>query len=183
MSPLPLTTVRLHLQPFDLADAPAVQEWAKDARVAATTLNIPHPYPDGAAEDWIGSLHEQHHRNRGTTVAIRLRHDDTLIGAMGLGIHPQHNRAELAYWIGVPYWGQGYATEAARAVIRYGFQDLGLHRIWAAAMVHNPASSRVLEKAGLKREGLLRQHVKKGDTYIDLVYYGLLQEEWASLCN
>jgi ribosomal-protein-alanine N-acetyltransferase len=99
------------------------------------------------------------------------------VGAVGLILAPAHDRAELGYWIGAPYWGRGYATEASRAVVRWGFEGLGLRRIHASHFPRNPASGRVLEKLGMRHEGTLRQHVKKWDEYLDLESYGLLADE------
>ena len=83
----------------------------------------------------------------------------------------------MGYWIGVPYWNKGYCSEAAKALIGYGFDELGLNRVFAEHMVRNPASGRVMEKAGMTYEGTLRQHVKKWDRYEDLKVYGILRTE------
>lgn len=97
------------------------------------------------------------------------------MGVVSLGLAMAHHRAELGYWIGKPYWGQGYMTEAARAVIEFGFQQLSLNRIVAYAMTKNPASSRVMEKNGMTYEGTFPQHVRKWDDYEDLVAYGIVR--------
>ncbi|HEX7708287.1 MAG TPA: GNAT family protein, partial [Thermoanaerobaculia bacterium] len=86
--------------------------------------------------------------------------------------------AELGYWVGVPFWGRGYASEAAAEVIRFGFEDCGMHRIYGCHYARNPASGRILEKVGMTREGTFRQHILKWGEYLDVVYYGLLREEW-----
>jgi len=92
-------------------------------------------------------------------------------------IEPDHRRAELGYWVGVPYWGNGYATEAARAVVKYGFGTLGLHRIFASHFANNPASARVLRKIGMRYEGRLRGHVLKWGEFLDLEMYGMLASD------
>jgi hypothetical protein len=78
------------------------------------------------------------------------------------------------YWIGKPYWGLGYATEAAEEVVRYGFEDLALHRIQAKHFGSNPASGKVMRKVGMSQEGVRPEHYKKWETYEDRVDYGLL---------
>ena len=93
---------------------------------------------------------------------------------------PEHDHAELGYWIGVPYWGAGYATEGARAVMQFGFETLSLNRIFASHFSRNPASGRVLQKIGMRYEGTLRRHLKKWDEYIDLECYGVLRSEFQS---
>jgi len=85
----------------------------------------------------------------------------------------------LGFWIGTDYWSQGYATEAGRAVIRFAFEQLNLNRVHAHHMVRNPASGRVLEKLGMKREGVLRQRLKKWGVFEDVVVMAILREEWA----
>ena len=145
-----LVTDRLILRPFKLIDAKQVQILAGDKQIASTTLLIPHPYPDGAAEDWIASHKEKYDSGRGAYFAITLKEKGKLIGAMNLlGIVESH-RGELAYWIGVPYWNNGYCTEAAEAVLRYGFLDRGLNRIHARYFSRNFASGRVLKKLGMR---------------------------------
>ena len=90
---------------------------------------------------------------------------------------PAHQHAELGYWIGVPYWGRGFATEAAGAVAALGFESLGLHRIFAHVHAGNIASQRVLEKIGMRHEGRSREHVRKWDLFVDCENYGLLADE------
>jgi len=109
--------------------------------------------------------------------AIVRRTAPPLLGAIGLQLNLQHTNAELGYWIGKPYWQAGYCTEAARAVVTYGFESLGLHRIHAFHMTRNPASGRVLQKIGMCHEGCLRQHVNKWEVFEDLALYGLLKSE------
>jgi RimJ/RimL family protein N-acetyltransferase len=84
----------------------------------------------------------------------------------------------MGYWIGAPYWNRGYATEAARAVLRFAFDTVGLHRIYATHFTRNPASGRVMEKTGMQREGVWREHLMRGERFEDAVVYGILREEW-----
>lgn len=99
---------------------------------------------------------------------------------MGLILDSENNCAELGYWIGKPYWGRGYCTEAARAIVRYGFDDLHLHRIHSSHFASNPASGRVMQKIGMTREGCLRQHIRKWGQWEDVVLYGILRSQWQS---
>ena len=112
-----LATARLELGAFTPADAPTVQLLAGDKNIAATTLLIPHPYPNSVAEQWIATHQHEFENGKGIVFAIRLRADNSLIGCISLGIEPVHSRAELGYWIGKPYWNCGFYTEAVRAVI------------------------------------------------------------------
>ena len=172
-----LETDRLILRPLELSDAPTIRALAGHPDIAATTLNIPHPYPEGAAEAFIRSLSEEKPDPAYTFGMVR-KQDDQLMGAIGIRPVAQFDRAEIGYWIGVPYWGQGYTSEAARRVVAFGFEALKLHRIYATYLSHNTASRRVMEKAGMTYEGTLRQHVKRFDRYYDLGYCGILRAEW-----
>jgi [ribosomal protein S5]-alanine N-acetyltransferase len=169
-----LTTARLILRPFVPDDAAAVQQFAGDREVAASTINVPHPYPDGAAEMWINSHAALWAERQGMTLAVAERPGGALVGAIGLIIAAADRRAELGYWIGRPYWNRGYATEAGRAVLDYGFGPLGLHRIMARHLARNPASGRVMQKLGMTQEGVLRDHVLKWGVFEDLVVYAVL---------
>jgi 8-oxo-dGTP diphosphatase len=137
-----IETARLILRPPAEDDAAAIERYVSDPDVALQTANIPHPYPPGAAREWIAA------RAKGAVFMVTRRDDGALIGAIGL--EPQERAiAELGYWIGKPFWGQGYATEAAKAVLAHGFARLGLRVIEAGARTANAASIRVQEKAGL----------------------------------
>lgn len=175
--PLPptLTTDRLVLRAFRADDAPDVQRLVSAREIALNTLSIPHPYPEGAAAQWIGT-HEGSVDDH--PFAITLRGDGLVVGCVGIRFHPDHDRGELGYWIGVPYWGAGYATEASRAVIGWAFETCNLNRIFAEHFTRNPASGAVMRRLGMQYEGLLRQHVRKWDEYCDVAIYSILRSEW-----
>ena len=182
MNELPtLETERLILRPFGPDDASRVEELAGNRAVAEKTSNIPHPYPEGAAEEWIGRHREAYQKEQDLTLAVTRRKQPEVIGSVHLNLNLPHLAAELGYWIGVPYWNRGYATEAAAELIRCGFEDLDLNRIQALHMHSNPASGRVLEKLGMQREGLLRQAVLRFNQFHDYVMLAILAEEYHSL--
>jgi len=169
-----LETPRLGLRPYDTSDIAELLPLVGSREVAATTLRIAHPYTEEHARAFLALADEPDK----IWLAITLRNDGRQIGGIGLRLEPQHRHAELGYWLGVQYWGLGYATEAAQEMIRYGFQDLGLHRIFASHFAHNPASGRILKKLGMRWEGCQRQHLRKWDQFIDLELYGQLRQEW-----
>ena len=173
-----LKTSRLILRSFDLADAKKVQILAGDRAIASTTLNIPHPYEDGMAEEWIRTHPEKFQRGEFVNFAIVLRSRNELIGAIGLALHQEHFHAEMGYWVGKPYWNQGYCTEAAREVLRYGFEELSLNRIHVMHLSRNPASGKVMKKIGMIHEGRRRQHILKWGVFEDVELYGLLKSEF-----
>jgi ribosomal-protein-alanine N-acetyltransferase len=173
-----LTTERLFLRAFTIEDAPDLQGLINTREVALNTLRIPFPYPDGEAERWIAT-HEDPQQQKGDHVfAVTLQATQKLIGTVGLHVKADHDHGEIGYWIGVPYWGHGYATEAARAVVRFGFETLALNRIFAMHFARNSASGRVLQKIGMRHEGTLRRHLKKWDEYVDLECYGIMRDEF-----
>lgn len=173
-----LTTLRLLLRPFSVGDAKSVQRLAGDFAVADTTLVIPHPYQDGMAEEWISTHRPGFEAGELAVFAAVLRETGELVGAVGLSITRRYDRAEIGYWIGRPYWGRGYCTEAATAVMAFGFTNYRLNRVYATHFVRNPASGRVMQKLGMTREGTLRQHAKRWDRFEDFVVYGILRSEW-----
>lgn len=153
-----LTTARLVLRAFVAEDTAGVQRLAGDPAVAEQAL-LPHPCADGIAGAWIAGRQAACERGEATNFAIERAHDRALIGAIGLAFEPRHAAARLGYWLGRAYWGRGYASEAAAAVVAHGFETLALERIWAPRFRANEASARVLEKVGLAHEGCRREFV------------------------
>ena len=177
--PIPtLHTERLRLRPYTMADAPHVQRMAGSPAIASTTLALPHPYLDGMAEAWIGT-HAPGWEARERLVLAIATPAGELRGAIHLALALPHRRAELGYWIGESYWGQGFATEAARAVLAFGFEQLNLNRVQAMHLTRNPASGRVLAKIGMKPEGVSRQLYVKDGRAEDVSRLAILRDEWA----
>ena len=168
------------LRRFISQDAPTVQALAGDAAVADTTLNIAHPYPPGAAAQWIATHDAEFEGKLGAIFAVTAQGIGTLVGAISVGMNAAHRHGEIGYWIGRPFWGRGYATAALRLLVAHCFSRLGLHRVFAHHMARNPASGRVMEKAGLRPEGTLREHILKASRYEDVVLYGLLRRDFRS---
>lgn len=177
----PLHTERLTLRPYAQSDIPALMPLIGAREVAATTLRIPHPYTESYAREFIATAEQGLANGTELRAAIILRgssaESGALCGGIGLRIEADHRRAELGYWIGVPYWGNGYATEASRALVKYGFQTLGLHRIYASYLTHNTASAGVLKKIGMKHEGRQRAHILKWGEFHDIEMYGILASD------
>lgn len=172
-----LETARLILRPFVIADAPDVERLAGDRAIADTTQNIPHPYPAGGAVQWIETHAGVWAAGEGAPFAMTDRDTGAVMGGIGLVINATNASAELGYWIGVPYWSLGYATEAARAVVGFGF-ELAMHRMHARHFTRNPASGRVMQKLGMKFEGVLRESARKWGRFEDVAVYGILDREW-----
>ena len=117
-----LETERLILRPHNLDDAPELQRLIGDRDIAFTTINIPHPYEDSMAEEFIQARQEKFEEGKSVDFAVVHRADKVFVGGISLALDRQNEKAEIGYWIGKPYWGQGYCTEAARAILEYGFE-------------------------------------------------------------
>ena len=180
-SPQPeFATTRLLLRPLRRDDGPAVEEHVRLREIAEMTLNIPHPYPEGGAAEWIATHEESWKRGEHATFGVFRREDGALVGVIGLAIEGMHSRGELGYWVGMPYWNHGYCTEAARAVVEFAFRRLRLNRLQARHITRNPASGRVMQKLGMIPEGVHRESVLKWGRFEDLAVYALLAREWSS---
>jgi RimJ/RimL family protein N-acetyltransferase len=169
-----LKTARLSLRAPSHGDVAAMVALAGDRRVAENTARIPHPY---AAPDAVGLLAAINQDGGETVFAIVL--DGALIGMCGLD--PRPDGAELGYWLGVPFWGRGYATEAARALIDYAFAELGHEVLQSGARVSNPASRRVLEKCGFQWTGVQLCRIRAINSAAPIDRFRLDRGLWASL--
>lgn len=169
-----LNTARLTLRPLAVTDSARIQLLAGEAHFANVTENIPHPYEDGMALQFIKLSKSHWEENRAATFGICLHDSDKLIGCCGLTIVGKHCRATLGYWIGRKYWGNGYCTEAAERVVDFGFKELNLHRIAAMHLTINPASGAVMRKIGMQHEATLKGYVLKNNQFEDMELYAIL---------
>lgn len=179
--PPTLTTARLVLRELRPTDAAAVASGAGDPRVAQHLIQVPSPYPVALARNWILHRIDWWSLGRGVTYAIAAASQPgQLLGTVSLRRYVRDRRAELGYWLAAAAWGHGFATEAARAAIDFGFAELALARVYAQVLVGNRASLRVLDKLGMINEGIKRQHICKAQRLHDVVIYGLLRDEWSA---
>jgi ribosomal-protein-alanine N-acetyltransferase len=178
-APQELQTARLLLRSLELTDVPAIVRLAGAREIAATTTNIPHPYAEVDAQNFFAQADRDFRAGRSILFAVTIPPKREPCGGVELDLAPLHRHAELGYWIGVPFWGNGFATEAGTAVVSFGFHTLRMHRIFAYHYAGNIASKRVLEKIGMRHEGTSRQHIQKWDRFVDLENYGLLAAEFS----
>jgi [ribosomal protein S5]-alanine N-acetyltransferase len=115
---------------------------------------------------------------RQVVLALVDRGDDALVGLCGLVLKPELEEGELWYLLRPDRWGRGLVAEGAARLVEHGFRDLALHRVWASCLPENPASARVLEKMGFRREGLLRQNLRIHGAWRDSCLYAALADEW-----
>ncbi len=162
-----IETSRLRLRPPAESDLPAMPAVFNDPDIYAYTRNIPHPYGDAEARAALERYARLAHEGRGLVLFPEERATGAMVGLVVLAIERDKNEAELGYAIGRAWWGKGYATEASRALLEYGFKALGLDRIHAHAMVRNPASARVLAKLGMKPVGVAPGKCEKDGEHHD----------------
>ena len=175
-----LETKRLILRAPRLKDTKTVAALANDRRIAENTARIPHPYKEADAEGFIAGANKA----GGEAIFLITLRDETVIGACGVaayGITTQEPSPELGYWLGVPYWDKGYATEALHAVIDYAFTDLGHDALQAGARVTNPASRRVLEKCGFQWTGVGLYRIRAINSSAPIDRFRLERGIWSAL--
>ena len=176
---LPITSKRLFLRRFTLTDIPDLLEFVSHPSVANEVEQM------GTTESEIWDYIEMQNSfqsfepRKVFDLGIERRLDGKLIGIV-TAIIKHHRKAEIGYALGIDHRGRGYATEAARALMDYGFSELGLHRVQAIASSGNPASFRVMERLDMKLEGRLREANMRDGEWCDLLYYGILENEWQS---
>jgi len=176
-----LETERLILRTPTPDDAESIQRAINYPEIAATTTKIPHPYTVDDARLWI---EESKPQGAGSFVncIILLKATNELVGGVGFSnISRKHWRAEIGWWCAVGFWGRGITTEAARGMIQYGFEELEFEQIYASCMIHNPASARVMVKAGMTFLGTGREEIFKNGKPVDLHHYSILSGVWMLL--
>ena len=151
-----IRTARLMLRPMDLSDAARVALLVGDFAVSRMLAVVPHPYTVADAEGWIGRHAAWAETGDDFPFAI-VAGEDGLVGCVGLARRAEETY-ELGYWLGVPYWGRGYASEAGRAALDWATEARGVTRFSSAHFVDNPASGRVLEKLGFAYTGVVEDH-------------------------
>jgi len=177
----------LVFRPATLADADAIVPLANDRGVSDNLLTMPFPYTRADAIAWLEKSIKSNEEGKSTGFLItRPRRasgfaaessDAEILGAVGCVFEPTHRRGEMGYWLGRPFWGKGYATIAARVLIRHIFSTTDLQRVHATHYIGNEASGRVMEKAGMRREGLLRGYTLKNGINRDVVMYAILRAD------
>lgn len=175
-----LVTERLTLREFVAGDWPAVLHYQSDPRY--TALGYWRERDAESVRDFVGRFLDAQRRQPRDVyqLAVVRTAGGQLIGNCGVRINDRTLReGNIGYELDPDHWGRGYATEAARAILAYGFAELRLHRIWAECLAHNAASARVLDKLGLRVEGRLREQAFVHDEWRDNLLYAILDHEWA----
>lgn len=174
-----IETERLIIRRFVSNDAADVYEACNDYEVAKTTLGIPWPYTKEMAEGWITKLAQREEEGSSYEYAICLKENpNQIVGCIALtDVNPKARRAEMGYWVARKHWRKGIATEAAKAMIDFGFEKLGLHSVMARYFDINPASGRVMQKCGMTYVGTIRDHEYRFDKFYNVGYYEMLETD------
>ena len=162
------------LRPWREGDEPALVKYANNRKVWINLKDLfPHPYTMEDAEAWV-----QSQKDRDSPTNFAIANADEAIGAIGLRLQGDiyKRSAEVGYWLGEPFWGQGIATHALRAMTEYAFDTFDIVRLYALVKEYNPASARVLEKCGFTLEGRLRRSITKDGQTVDQFLYALVRE-------
>jgi RimJ/RimL family protein N-acetyltransferase len=149
-----LNTKRLTLRKMTIEDIPSLVKYANNKKIADNVLNIPFPYQEPDAVFRISYVHQGFKNNTRYAFAIVYKESGEMIGEISLHVDQSGNIAQLAYWIGEPFWGKGMATEAAAAILEFGLEGLHLDMIYAECHVENQASKKVLLNNGMIRKGV-----------------------------
>lgn len=174
-----IRTERLILRDFDEKDWQAVHRYASDPEVVRYMDWGPNTKMETKVFISRAIAYQKEKPRRNYALAIILKAEDRLVGGCGLHVVNLDNREGwLGYCLNRYFWRQGYATETAKALLRFGFQQLGLHRIYATTDPANMASVHVLEKIGMQREGYLREHKLVKGRWRDSLLYAILEGEW-----
>jgi RimJ/RimL family protein N-acetyltransferase len=172
-----LETERLALRRPTLADVKAIARLANDRRIAENTRRLPHPYLTDHAVEFVRSMASD---LRETAFLIENNHSP--IGVVGIDWR-EPDAPELGYWLGLEYWGQGFATEAARAVIDFTFEECDVEQLVSGARVANPASRNILEKCGFQWSGVELHRFESIASSTPVDRFRLSRSVWSSLKN
>lgn len=173
-----LKTERLRLRPFVAEDADMLHTLANDREIADTTQSVPHPFSLSAAKSWIVNLPRYFEMRSAVHFAISAVESRELVGCVILRELDRVNAAgELEFWIGKSMWGQGYGSEATKAVVQFGFSEMSLHRVAAQILARDERSAHVLKNLPMQFEGILRQRLCKWGVFEDVRLYSILSEE------
>lgn len=147
-----LFTERLKLRKIEVEDVPSLLKYVNNQKITDNITNFPYPYREPDAVFRISYVFQGFKAGSRFVFAITMKEEDELIGEISLHLNEDRKQAELGYWVGEPFWGKGIATEAASAVINFGFEKIGLEKVFATCHINNPGSIKVVEQNGLAKE-------------------------------
>ena len=168
-----ITTKRLILRPFTLSDSSDLATLCNNINLSKSMISLPYPYTNDHAVSWISTHEENFDNNTYYSFAITDKTTGTLYGSVGISHKIANKHGEIGYWIGEPYWGNNYATEACEAVLAFAFVHKGYNKVFGIYFSSNTASGTIMKKIGMVQEGTLKEHILKNNKYEDVVQYGI----------
>ncbi len=166
---------RIILRRPRMSDADAITKYCNDRSISKWIVAIPHPYRRKDAVKFLKDVSKKWKKK--TDYQYYIEYEGKLVGTVGLHVK-EDDRAELGYWLGRPFRGKGLVTEAAKLLMKEGFRQLKLHRVYARFIKGNKPSESVMQKIGMKYEGTFREDVKRKGKYLDIVQYSILRREF-----
>ena len=174
-----LFTERLVLSlPTNLDLEDVIFQMNSTSEISENTLTLPYPYQKQHADFWFQMAEYSFKKREAFIFGIREKENQKLIGGVGLHLDVPNHKAEVGYWLGKSFWSKGYASEALQEVLKFGFEELHLNKIYASHFIHNPASGRVLEKNGFAFEATLKQEIFKNGEYLDLKRFSIFKKSF-----
>ena len=172
-----LTSKRIILRPRLKKDEKRFIELANDLHIGRFT-HVPQPYTKKHFNQYSNLAKEKTRKKEEYPFVIALKKTNEFIGTITVRPNGRDNHGTIGYWMGQPYRGQGYTTEACKLIINFAFNKLNLNKIVIEASAENPASQKIAKKLGMKLEGKLREKALLGGKYHDIHHYGMLKKEW-----
>lgn len=174
-------TDRLYIREYKKADIDSIHSVVNQKKIYDTTYAIPYPYPKARVLWWIQFVENSNKNGTSYEYGIFNKKTGQYVGNVGLiNVALHHNRADITYFIDPDLWGKGYGTEAAKAMLYLGFNQLKLNRIGGICMDINTGSKKVMEKCGFTYEGTAKQEMLKDNIYHDICHYAILKQDYVS---
>lgn len=167
--------MNIALRPIELSDIERIAQLCNDHDIAKTTARLPYPYTVLDAKTWLDYVQDTDAEH-----VFAITDNKEMLGVVGLVHEPEHDRAEIGYWLGRDYWSKGIATAAVEMILGYAFSVLDVNKVYAKVFAGNEASAKVLANNGFVLEGCLKQHYIRMGTLHDLLCFGLLKTNYNS---
>jgi len=178
-----LHTPRLTLGQLEIADIPAIVKYANNQNISKMLRSMPYPYQEKDAIGWLNRARTEFDRKTAYMFRVGLAATGEFIGNIGIHIKEEHQKALVGYWMAEPFWGNGYTTEAMAAILKFGFEELRLNKIFAGFQSDNPASGKVMIKNGMVKEAELVDEEFKNGRFLSIILYRLTKREYEQIQN
>jgi len=176
-----LHTPRLTLGQIEVSDIPTITAYASNPNVSKMLRTMPYPYAEKDAIFWLNKARTEFKKETAYIFRIGLRDRGEFVGGVGLHLKKAHQKAVIGYWIGEPFWGKGYVTEALGAVLKFGFETLNLNKIQAVYKADNTQSGKVMIKNNMVKEGEMVDDMYQNGQFYTLIQYRLTKREYEQM--